>query len=134
MRYIDLFCGMGSFTYSFERLGFECVMACDICPLARQNFEHNFGLKPKGNIEEIDAQSVPDHDVLCAGFPCQSFSRAGLHNGFLDPRGTMFFHILRIIDAKAPPYVVLENVPTLLTHDNGRTFKTIHACLRQSLS
>ena len=132
MRYIDLFCGMGSFTYSFERLGYECVMACDVCPTARANFEHNFGIKPQGNIEEIDEERVPDHDVLCAGWPCQSFSRAGLHRGFRDERGSLFSHVMRIIDAKAPMYVVLENVPTLLTHNDGRSFKTIDASLRRA--
>ena len=95
MRYIDICCGMGSFTYSLRRLGFECVMACDTCPTARENFERNFGIAPQGDIKEIEAQTIPNHDVLCAGLPCQSFSRAGRHLGFLDSRGTLFFHVRR---------------------------------------
>lgn len=129
VRYVDLFCGMGSFTYSFHRLGFECALACDIDPTARRNFEHNFGLRPVGDITQLDAADVPDHDVLCAGFPCQPFSHAGRHDGFGDTRGTMFFHVLRIVERKRPRCVVLENVPALLTHDGGRTFRTIVAHL-----
>ena len=132
MRYIDICCGMGSFTYSLRRLGFECVMACDTCPTARENFERNFGIAPHGDIKEIEAQTIPNHDVLCAGLPCQSFSRAGRHLGFLDSRGTLFFHVLRIIQTKNPSYLLLENVPSLMTHNGGRTFEAIRAKLENA--
>lgn len=130
MKYVDLFCGMGSFAYSFDRLGFECVMACDINPVARRTFEENFGVRPLSDIENIEPHTVPDHDVMCAGFPCQPFSHAGHHRGFEDARGTMFFHVLNIASVKRPKFIVLENVPGLLTHDLGRTFETITRCLR----
>lgn len=129
MRYVDLFCGMGSFSYSFERLGYECVMACDLDPCARETFEANFGLWPLANIEDVREDEVPDHDVLCAGFPCQPFSSLGSKEGFADPRGTLFFHVLRIVECKRPAFVVLENVPGLLHHDGGNTFRTIVGCL-----
>jgi len=126
MRYADLFCGMGSFTHSFHRLGgFECVFACDSSAAARTVFEANHGVRPEGKIEAVDAASVPDHDVLCAGFPCQPFSFAGAKEGFADARGTLFFHIVRILREKKPSFVILENVPALLHHDGGRTFASI---------
>lgn len=132
MKYVDLFCGMGSFTYSFDKLGYECVLACDINDVARQTFEHNFHLRPHCDIQDLQPDAVPDHDVLCAGFPCQPFSNAGCHNGFEDARGTMFFHVLNIVRAKQPSFVVLENVPALRTHDEGKTFETILACLKEA--
>lgn len=125
MRYVDLFCGMGSFAAALDALGGECVLACDACPSARRVYERNHGLLPAGKVEDIDAQAVPDHAILCAGFPCQPFSRAGPKNGFADPRGTLFSHVLRILAAKQPALVLLENVPALRTHDEGRTFRAI---------
>ena len=107
----------------------QCVYACDIDPTVRETFRRNFGFVPEGDITEIDAQTVPDHDVLCAGFPCQPFSVAGLKKGFEDIRGSMFGHIMRIVTEKTPAYVVLENVPALLIHDDGNTF----AIIRQHL-
>ena len=130
MRYVDLFCGMGSFSYSFRKLGFRCVFACDICAVARANYEHNFGLRPEGDVERV--VSLPAHDVLCAGFPCQPFSHAGRHGGFEDARGTLFFHVMRLVEASRPTYVVLENVPALKTHDGGRTFAVVCDCLRRA--
>ena len=131
MRYVDLFCGMGSFSYSFHKYGFECVMACDIDACARQNFQGNFGTTPVGDIKLIDAHSVPEHNVLCAGFPCQPFSHAGQHNGFLDIRGTLFFDVMRIVTVRRPSLIVLENVPALKTHDGGATFSTITTALER---
>lgn len=130
MRYADLFCGMGSFSYSFHKLGFECVFACDVCSCARANFERNFGVRPAGDVEQV--ASLPPHDVLCAGFPCQPFSHAGQHGGFEDARGTLFFHVMRLVADARPAYVVLENVPALLTHDGGRTFAVVRACLARA--
>lgn len=122
MRYIDLFCGMGSFHQSFNHLGWTCVMACDINPSARKTYTANHGLEPLGDICDIDPDSIPEYDLVCAGFPCQPFSQAGQHRGFDDTRGTMFFQVMKFVERK-PKAVILENVPALLTHDGGATFQ-----------
>lgn len=122
MRYIDLFCGMGSFHQSFNQLGWTCVMACDINPSARKTYTANHGLEPLGDICDIDPDSIPEYDLVCAGFPCQPFSQAGQHRGFDDTRGTMFFQVMKFVERK-PKAVILENVPALLTHDGGATFQ-----------
>jgi len=122
MRYIDLFCGMGSFHQSFRELGWTCVMACDINPSARKTYTANHGLEPLGDICDISPDSIPEYDLVCAGFPCQPFSQAGQHRGFDDTRGTMFFQVMKFVERK-PKAVILENVPALLTHDGGATFQ-----------
>jgi DNA (cytosine-5)-methyltransferase 1 len=125
LKFIDLFCGIGSFHYSFKKLGWECVMSCDINEAARNSYQENYGVTPLGDVVEIDPSSVPDYDVICAGFPCQPFSQCGFHKGFDDERGTMFFQIMKFVDAKKPKIVILENVRALLAHDKGNTFKRI---------
>jgi DNA (cytosine-5)-methyltransferase 1 len=125
IKFIDLFCGIGSFHYAFKKLGYECVMASDIYQPAIDNYKNNHGLEPLGDICDIDVDSIPDHSILCCAPPCQSFSQAGKQKGFLDLRGTMFFHVMRIVESKKPKIVVLENVPALLTNDNGNSFKTM---------
>jgi len=125
LKFIDLFCGIGSFHYSFKKLGWECVMSCDINEAARNSYRENYGVCPLGDVVEIDPSSVVDYDVICAGFPCQPFSQCGFHKGFEDERGTMFFQIMKFVDAKKPKIVILENVRALLAHDNGNTFKRI---------
>ena len=125
LKFIDLFCGIGSFHYSFKKLGWECVMSCDINEAARNSYQENYGVCPLGDVVEIDPSSVADYDVICAGFPCQPFSQCGFHKGFEDERGTMFFQIMKFVDAKKPKIVILENVRALLAHDNGNTFKRI---------
>jgi DNA (cytosine-5)-methyltransferase 1 len=130
--YIDLFCGIGSFHRSFDPLGWECVMACDINPDAQQTYQTNYGLTPKGDITAIDPTEVPPFDVLCAGFPCQPFSQCGQHRGFDDARGTMFFHLMKFVHAHHPRAVVLENVRGLLAHDGGKTFARIVTELQQA--
>jgi DNA (cytosine-5)-methyltransferase 1 len=115
MSYIDLFCGLGSFHYSLEKLGFECVMASDSCKTCRETYYDNFGIQPLGDIRDIDEKAIGKYDILCAGFPCQPFSQAGKHKGFEDIRGTMFEEVMRFVKNK-PLYVVLENVPALLKH------------------
>jgi DNA (cytosine-5)-methyltransferase 1 len=124
MKFIDLFCGMGSFHQSFKKLGWTCVMACDIDEAARKTYAANHGIEPLGDICEIDPTKVPAYDVVCAGFPCQPFSQAGHHRGFEDPRGTMFFQVMKFVQRR-PIAVILENVPALLTHDSGATFQRI---------
>lgn len=125
IKYIDLFCGIGSFHYSFQKLGWECAMACDIDKAAKESYKENYGMTPLDDIAEIDPKTVPNYDILCAGFPCQPFSQCGQHKGFDDTRGTMFFHIMKFVEYHAPPILVLENVQGLLNHDGGKTFDRI---------
>ena len=123
---------MGSFHYSFQKLGFECVLASDIAPSAKSNYEQNFGKRVLDDICDIDPRTVAPYDILCAGFPCQPFSQAGLHKGFADSRGTMFSQVMKFVRANVPKVIVLENVAALLTHDNGNSFSTIQQDLRDA--
>jgi DNA (cytosine-5)-methyltransferase 1 len=130
LKYADLFCGIGGFHTAADSLGMECVFACDIDAEVRTIYKENYGLQPEGDICQIDAANIPDHDVLCAGFPCQSFSIIGAGAGFADARGTLFFDLARIIQAKQPAAFVLENVKQLATHDDGKTLARILQILR----
>jgi DNA (cytosine-5)-methyltransferase 1 len=125
VKFIDLFCGIGSFHYSFEKLGFKCVMASDICESAKNTYKQNYGMDVLDDICEIDPSKIEDYDILCAGFPCQPFSQAGHHKGFEDSRGTMFSQVMRFVKQNIPKVVILENVQALLNHDNGNSFATI---------
>jgi DNA (cytosine-5)-methyltransferase 1 len=131
IKFIDLFCGIGSFHHSFKPLGWECVMACDIHAAVRDTYQTNYGMTPMGDITEIDPDQVPAFDLLCAGFPCQPFSQCGQHKGFEDTRGTMFFHLMKFV-AKKPRILLLENVQGLLNHDKGNTFRRIQTDLREA--
>lgn len=125
-KYVDLFCGMGSFHYSFKKLGMECVMACDINSDVQKVYEKNWGIKPMGDIKKIDPSTIPDYDILCAGFPCQPFSNAGKQKGFKDKhKGDLFYDVMRFACINKPKVLLLENVSGLLNHDNGNTMKTI---------
>lgn len=121
MKFIDLFAGIGGFRLGFERAGFECVYSCEIDDHASEMYEANFGDSPKGDITSLDPKTLPDFDILLGGFPCQSFSICGYQKGFYDTRGTLFFDICRILEAKKPKVFVLENVQNLATHDKGNT-------------
>lgn len=125
VTFIDLFCGIGGFRLALESLGAKCVFSCDKDRQARKTYEANFGEEPEGDITTIAADSIPDFNILCGGFPCQPFSIAGKQRGFKDTRGTLFFEIARIIKAKQPEVVFLENVPNLARHDNGNTLRVI---------
>jgi DNA (cytosine-5)-methyltransferase 1 len=127
IRYADLFCGLGAFHQSFKKHEtFRCVLSCDIDEGARRLYHANHGVEPLGDVRSIEVSSVPELDLLCAGFPCQSFSIAGLKKGFDDgDRGNLFYEILRLVDGKKPRMVVLENVKNLRSHDNGNTYKFI---------
>ena len=129
MRFIDLFCGIGGFHQALARLGMECVFACDKDPACRRVYEKNYGIKPESDVTLVESDSVSDFEVLCAGFPCQSFSKAGHRKGFQDDRGNLFFSICRIADAKKPQYMILENVRNLASHDDGNTWKAIRDSL-----
>jgi len=128
-KFIDLFCGIGGFRISAEELNGNCVFSSEIDETAIKTYEENFNEKPSGDIKKIKANSIPDHDVLLAGFPCQAFSVGGFRKGFADKRGTLFFEIERILKNKKPKAFLLENVKGLYTHDKGRTFKIIRKSL-----
>ncbi|HLD55737.1 MAG TPA: DNA cytosine methyltransferase [Candidatus Nanoarchaeia archaeon] len=123
--FIDLFSGIGGFRLAFESLGGKCIFSSDIDEKASDTYELNFGERPSGDIIKISSKDIPDHDILCGGFPCQPFSIGGLRKGFQDTRGTLFFEVERIIKDKKPKAFFLENVKGLINHDKGRTFSTI---------
>ncbi|MGL4363830.1 MAG: DNA cytosine methyltransferase [Bacteroidales bacterium] len=124
-KFIDLFCGLGGFHVALSRLGGECVFASDIDPQCRFVYKSNFGIEPMGDITLVDEKTIPTHDVLCAGFPCQAFSKAGKREGMVDARGTLFFDIIRIVKEHFPAYLMLENVRNLVGHDNGNTWRIV---------
>ncbi|MEI8596888.1 DNA (cytosine-5-)-methyltransferase [Vibrio sp. M60_M31a] len=123
--FIDLFAGIGGIRYPFQQLGGHCVFTSEWDKFAQKTYLENYGEMPNGDITEIAASKIDDHDILLGGFPCQAFSQAGLKQGFNDTRGTMFFEIQRILAAKRPKAFLLENVKQLRSHDKGRTLKTI---------
>lgn len=138
LTFIDLFAGIGGFHIAMHQNGGKCVFASEWDKYARQTYETNFGQIPFGDITQIDARLIPDHDVLCAGFPCQPFSLAGVSkknslgrkHGFADKtQGTLFFDVCRIIKIKRPKAFFLENVKNLVSHDNGKTFSIIQDAL-----
>ncbi|MDC0576042.1 DNA (cytosine-5-)-methyltransferase [Nitrosomonadaceae bacterium] len=130
--FIDLFAGIGGIRIPFQNLGGKCVFTSEWDKFAQKTYVANFGDVPNGDITQISAHDIPEHDILLGGFPCQAFSQAGLKQGFNDTRGTMFFEIQRIlaIAKKRPKAFMLENVKQLRGHDKGRTLKTILSILR----
>lgn len=124
-RFIDLFAGIGGIRIPFQELGGRCVFSSEWEPHAQKTYEINFGEVPAGDITKIDANVIPDFDVLMGGFPCQPFSQAGRHKGFQDSRGTLFFEIERILETKRPKAFLLENVKQLVGHDKGNTLRVI---------
>ncbi len=129
--FIDLFCGIGGFHIAAIKLGLKCLYASDIDEEARKAYSHNFGLMPDGDITKVNVKDIPDHDLLCAGFPCQPFSIIGNRKGFSDPRGTMFFEIVRILKEKRPKAFMLENVRRLATAENGEIIKGMKKTLEE---
>lgn len=127
--FIDLFSGLGGFRLALESLGGQCLFSSEINSHACSIYQTNFGDNPFHDITQINPLDIPDFSVLCAGFPCQAFSIAGKKKGFEDTRGTLFFDVCRIISAKRPPVVLLENVKNLIVHDNKNTFSTIISTL-----
>ncbi|MET0155764.1 MAG: DNA cytosine methyltransferase [Rickettsiales bacterium] len=124
-RFIDLFAGIGGFHLAASDNGGTCVFASEIDSEAKKAYAENYGIEPAGDITQIAASDIPDHDMLCAGFPCQPFSIIGNRLGFDDIRGTLFFEIARIIEQKKPPMLILENVKQLAGHDKKRTIAKI---------
>jgi len=132
--FIDLFAGIGGMRLGFERAGGHCVYSSEWNKYSQQTYFANFGEQPEGDITQVVATDIPDHDILLAGFPCQPFSIAGVSKknslgratGFADKtQGTLFFDVCRILKAKRPKAFLLENVKNLCSHDRGRTFKVI---------
>ena len=126
-----MFCGIGGFHIAAAQLGMECVFACDIDSEARRAYHHNFGIEPEGDITEVQPDTIPDHDVLMAGFPCQPFSIIGDMRGFEDVRGTLFFNLAETIETKRPSSLLLENVRQLSSHNKGRTLGRIIEVLEE---
>ena len=130
--FIDLFAGIGGTRLGFESAGGECVFTSEWDAHAQKTYEANFGDIPHGDITKIKANDIPDFDVLLAGFPCQPFSTIGKRQGFEhSTQGTLFYDVARIIATKKPKAFMLENVPGLLSHDSGRTFKVIDNALKE---
>ena len=125
MKFADLFCGIGGFNQALGNIGFECVFACDIDEACRRTYEANYGIVPSEDVRKADESSIPSFDVLCAGFPCQPFSKAGFQKGFGDDRGNLFLDICRLAKFHKPGYMILENVRNLASHDSGNTWKVI---------
>jgi len=136
-KFIDLFSGLGGFHFAMKKISenSECVFASEINENAIKLYKLNHAVNSENDIKKISFQDIPNFDVLCAGFPCQPFSKAGLQNGFADPRGTLFFEIIKILRNKIennqkPKLLVLENVRNLKTHDKGNTWNVIKKSLR----
>ena len=130
-RFIDLFAGLGGFHQALKALGHQCVFACEIDEDLASLYEKNFGLRPHGDIRSLDISSVPDHDILCAGFPCQPFSKAGGQQGLECPQwGNLLDYVIQILRAHKPRYFIIENVPNLVRHRQGKTWRTIEHRLR----
>ncbi|MEX2110717.1 MAG: DNA (cytosine-5-)-methyltransferase [Gemmatimonadaceae bacterium] len=122
MKFIDLFAGLGGFHLALSRLGHTCVFACEIDEVLRKLYKLNFGIEPHGDVRTLDVEKIPRHEILCAGFPCQPFSKAGDQEGFACPKnGDLFDYVLRITARHRPKFLLLENVPNLKWHNNGDT-------------
>lgn len=130
MKFIDLFAGIGGFRLVLEKYGAKCVFSSEFNKHAAKTYYDNFGEYPSGDITEINENEVPEHDILCAGFPCQPFSISGNQLGFEDTRGTLFFDIIRIVRAKKPSIIFLENVANLAKHNDSKTVETMTSLLK----
>lgn len=123
--FIDLFAGLGGFRLALESLGAKCVYSNEWDIPAQEVYKANFGETPEGDITKVDEKTIPDHDIICAGFPCQAFSISGKRRGFEDSRGTLFFDVARIVKEKKPKVVFMENVRNFAAHDGGRTIEVV---------
>ncbi len=127
--FIDLFAGIGGFRLALESLGGRCVYSSEWDKQAQNVYQENFGERPEGDITKVDEKTIPDHDICCAGFPCQAFSISGKMRGFEDSRGTLFFDVARIVKEKKPKVVFMENVRNFARHDGGRTLQVVQATM-----
>ncbi len=133
-KFIDLFAGIGGFRIAFEKHGGKSVFTSEWDKNSQYTFYANFKEIPKGDINAIDPNSIPQHNILLAGFPCQAFSIAGHRKGFEDIRGTLFFNIAKILESKSPPAFLLENVKGLENHNNGETLNRMREILELKLN
>ena len=131
MTFIDLFAGLGGFRIALESLGAECVYSNEWDKHAQDVYYNNFGDFPEGDITQVDEKTVPDHDILCAGFPCQAFSISGKQRGLEDSRGTLFFDVARTVKEKTPKIVFMENVKNFATHDGGKTLEVVRSTMEE---
>lgn len=129
--FIDLFCGIGGFHIALKKIGGTCVLACDIDKECRKIYEKNHHIQVMDNVYNLTAENVPDHDVLCGGFPCQAFSNAGNKKAFDDKRGLLFDEIIRIMKDKRPKVCILENVKHIMKVSNGEVYKHIYDELKK---
>ena len=129
--FIDLFAGLGGFRIALESLGANCVYSNEWDATVQKVYAENFGDTPEGDITQVDENTIPDHDILCAGFPCQAFSISGKQRGFEDSRGTLFFDVARIVKAKRPKVVFMENVKNFVTHDDGKTLEVVKGTMEE---
>lgn len=129
LRVADIFCGIGSFHISAEALGMRCVYACDNDPHVQKVYQAHFGMLPDGDIQKVVPETVPDHDILCAGFPCQPFSRMGNKRGSNEERGRVMDYAIDILRAKRPRAFILENVRGFLTSNGGEDFKRLEVMI-----
>lgn len=126
MKFIDLFAGLGGFHQALDRLGHECVFASELDAGLQELYERNFGIRPHGDIREVPVSEIPEHDILCAGFPCQPFSKAGDQKGLECPQwGDLIDYVIQILKFKKPSYFLIENVPNLIKHNGGLTWSNI---------
>lgn len=131
INFIDLFAGIGGFRFALESAGAECVFSSEIDKHAQETYVANHGDIPSGDITKINSEDIPQHDILCAGFPCQPFSISGKQRGFEDSRGTMFFEIARIVEYHMPRILFLENVANLAKHSDGKTIAHMENMLNE---
>ncbi|MGL5123699.1 MAG: DNA (cytosine-5-)-methyltransferase [Fusobacteriaceae bacterium] len=125
IKFIDLFSGIGGFHQALTFFNFECVFASETDKFAQETYLKNYNILPSGDITKIKENKIPNHDILCAGFPCQAFSISGKQNGLKDSRGTLFYEIVRIARYHTPKLILLENVKNFKKHDNGNTLNIL---------
>lgn len=131
MKFIDLFAGLGGFHLALSELKHECVFASEIDSELQDVYELNFGMKPAGDIRQVNIADIPSHDILCAGFPCQPFSKAGEQQGFSCPKwGDLFEYVIEVLDSHRPQFFIIENVPNIERHEAGKTWCDIEQKLR----
>lgn len=130
-KFIDLCSGIGGFHTALKGLGGECVLAAEIDTYAIETYNQNYGIDSNNNLRDLTKKDIPYYDILCAGFPCQTFSKAGRQQGFEEIRGTIFFDIVRILTETKPKFILLENVRNLASHNNGNTWNTIRETLTE---
>ena len=132
LHFVDLFAGLGGFHLALKNLGHKCVFASEIDETLRATYYENFGMKPSGDIRAIAVEAIPRHDILCAGFPCQPYSKARDYSEPGDPElSELYLQILRVIRNHHPKFLILENVPNFAKHENGRTWERVQEMLRQ---